>query len=77
MISYILLNKIPVLTTSMNYCIDLFIINSFLSFQLTSSNLAGSLNFHEFTITIFETNFPKIFPRSWKFSPKTFEDDFK
>ena len=40
-------------------CIDLFITNSYLSFQNTTTVATGLSDFHKMTVTILKTTFPR------------------
>ena len=44
-------------------CIDLFITNSYLSFQNTTTVATGLSDFHKMTVTVLKTTFPKAKPR--------------
>ena len=44
-------------------CIDLFITNSYLSFQKTTTVSTGLSDFHKMTVTVLKTTFPKAKPR--------------
>ena len=44
-------------------CIDLFITNSFQSFQKTTTVSTGLSDFHKMTVTVLKTTFPKAEPR--------------
>ena len=44
-------------------CIDLFITNSYRSFQKTSTVATGLSDFHLMTVTVLKTTFPKAAPR--------------
>ena len=44
-------------------CIDLFITNSYRSFQKTTTLSTGLSDFHKMTITVLKTTFPKAKPR--------------
>ena len=44
-------------------CIDLFITNSCLSFQNTTTLCSGLSDFHKMTVTVLKTTFPKAKPR--------------
>ena len=44
-------------------CIDLFITNSYLSFQKTTTVTTGLSDFHKMTVTIMKTTFPTVKPK--------------
>ena len=44
-------------------CIDLFITNSYRSFQKTTTVATGLSDFHKMTVTVLKTTFPKVAPR--------------
>ena len=45
-------------------CIDLFITNSYLSFQKTTTVTTGLSDFHKMTVTIMKTTFPTVKPKT-------------
>ena len=56
-------------------CIDLFITNSFQSFQKTTTVTTGLSDFHNMTVTVLKTTFPKATPRIISYrSPYEVED---
>ena len=56
-------------------CIDLFITNSFQSFQKTTTVTTGLSDFHNMTVTVLKTTFPKASPRIISYrSPYEVED---
>ena len=44
-------------------CIDLFITNSYRSFQKTTTITTGLSDFHKMTLTVLKTTFPKSIPK--------------
>ena len=64
-------------------CIDLFITNSYRSFQKTTTVSTGLSDFHKMVVTVLKTTFPKADPKiityrdSSKFSLADFENDLK
>ena len=59
-------------------CIDLFITNSYQSFQKTATVCTGLYDFHKMVITVLKTTFPKAKPTvlSYMDFSKFGEDDF-
>ena len=57
--------KVPTCFKSLNNpsCIDLFITNSYRSFQKTTTVSTGLSDFHVMTVTVLKTTFPKAKPR--------------
>ena len=60
-------------------CIDLFITNSYRSFQKTSTVATGLSDFHLMTVTVLKTTFPKAAPRviTYRDYSDSFDVDFE
>ena len=60
-------------------CIDLFITNSYRSFQKTSTVTTGLSDFHKMVVTVLKTTFPKAAPRviTYRDYSCNFDNDFE